>query len=60
MPEHTDFFHAAARRPIQCGGISRGPQRAAEVAVSGSVNPQFWGLLASLAVPAIKGILKRI
>jgi hypothetical protein len=31
-----------ARDPIQCEGIKRGPERMAEVAVSGSVNPQLW------------------
>ncbi len=42
----TDFFATApaARRPIQCEGIARGPERMSEMAVSGSVNPQFnWG-----------------
>ena len=31
----------SVRRPIQCEGIERGHRRMAEVAVSGSVNPQF-------------------
>ncbi len=35
----------AVRHPIQCEGIERGPKRIAEVAVSGSVNPQQWGQL---------------
>jgi hypothetical protein len=42
----TDFFATApaARRPIQCEGIARGPERMSEMGVSGSVNPQFnWG-----------------
>ena len=34
-------FHLGSRRPIQCEGIERGHRRMAEVAVSGSVNPQF-------------------
>ncbi len=29
------------RRPIQCQGIERGPQRAAKIGVVGSVQPQI-------------------
>lgn len=29
------------RRPIQCEGINRGPERTAEIAASGAVNPSF-------------------
>lgn len=40
----------AMRRPIQCEGLARGPERMAEVGVSGSVNPQFgWGDIANIA-----------
>jgi hypothetical protein len=39
-----------ARRPIQCEGLARGPERMAEVGVTGSVNPQFgWGDLGNIA-----------
>jgi hypothetical protein len=45
---------ATVRRPVQCEGIDRGPKRMAEVAASGSVNPQFdWSSL----VPVATGIL---
>jgi hypothetical protein len=39
----TDFFGPAetVRRPIQCEGITRGPERMTEVAVTCSVNPQI-------------------
>jgi hypothetical protein len=37
------FQFKPVRCPIQCEGIERGHRRIAEVAVSGSVNPQ-WGL----------------
>jgi hypothetical protein len=40
----------SVRRPIQCEGVARGPQRTAEVAVSGSVNPQFgWSDIGDIA-----------
>ena len=50
------------RRPIQCEGIERGPKRIAEVAVSGSVNPQFdWGGLignvARVGLPLLASVL---
>ncbi len=49
------------RSPIQCEGIERGPQRAAQIGVAGSVNPQFWGALAStlgpIALNALKGAI---
>jgi hypothetical protein len=63
MYSQVDFFETAAsvRRPIQCEGIARGPERMAEVAVSGSVNPQFgWGDVANIAKtvgPALLGLL---
>ena len=48
----------SVRRPIQCEGIERGHRRMAEVAVSGSVNPQFnWGGLAQGALQALPSIL---
>ena len=40
FPE-SEFHFGSVRRPIQCEGIERGHRRMAEVAVSGSVNPQF-------------------
>jgi hypothetical protein len=46
MYSQFDSFEigAAMRRPIQCEGIKRGPERIADVAASGSVSPQFdWG-----------------
>ena len=54
----TDFFATApaARRPIQCEGIARGPERMSEMAVSGSVNPQFdWGDLAGIVKQVAPG-----
>ncbi len=47
------------RRPIQCEGIERGPQRAANLGVAGSVQPQFFGpllgALGPIALNALKG-----
>ena len=39
----TNSFELAGfvRRPIQCEGIARGPDRLTDVAVIGSVSPQF-------------------
>lgn len=51
MKVEFDSFDAvgSARRPVQCEGIKRGPERMAEVGVSGSVNPQFsWGDIANV------------
>ncbi len=53
------------RRPIQCEGIERGPQRAAKIGVAGSVLPQFSfgdilsgiGSVAKVALPAIAGMI---
>lgn len=50
------------QRPLQCEGVPRGPARMSEVAVSGSVNPQFdWGGLlgsvAKTALPIVAGAL---
>ena len=53
------------RRPIQCEGIERGPQRAAKIGVVGSVQPQFSfgdvlgtiGNIAKTALPIIAGAL---
>ncbi len=49
------------RLPIQCEGIERGPERAAQLGVVGSVQPQFLGgLLATLgpiALNALKGAI---
>jgi hypothetical protein len=42
------------RNPIQCEGIERGPKRIAEVAESGSVNPQG---LAETLIGALPGVL---
>jgi hypothetical protein len=40
----------AVRRPIQCEGLARGPERMAQVGTIGSVNPQFgWGDIANIA-----------
>ena len=39
------------RIPIQCEGIERGPQRAVNMGVDGSVSPQFLGALASTLGP---------
>jgi hypothetical protein len=33
----------SVRSPIQCEGIERGHRRIAEIAVCGSVNPQWFG-----------------
>lgn len=65
MHLQTDLFPTSTltrQRPIQCEGVSRGPERMSEVAVSGSVNPQFdWGGLlgnvAKTAIPLIAGAL---
>jgi hypothetical protein len=40
-PQANVLAAASTRRPIQCEGISRGPDRMTEVAVAGSVNPQI-------------------
>jgi hypothetical protein len=49
---------ATVRRPIQCEGIERGPKRVAEVAVSGSMNPQFdLGSFLGAVAPPILGAL---
>ncbi len=49
------------RRPIQCEGIERGPQRAAKIGVAGSVQPQQFlsilGSIAKAALPAIAGLI---
>ena len=50
------------RRPIQCQGIDRGPQRTAKMGVVGSVQPQFdiGSLLSTIgktALPLIAGLL---
>jgi hypothetical protein len=37
----NSYHFGSVRRPIQCDGIERGHRRIAEVAVSGSVNPQW-------------------
>jgi hypothetical protein len=62
MHQQSDTFESVSsvRRPIQCEGIARGPERMAEIAAGGAVNPQFWGALASLAIPAISGIIKNL
>jgi hypothetical protein len=44
----------SVRRPIQCEGIERGHRRMAEVAVTGTVNPQFnWGGLGNIALSTL-------
>ena len=49
------FCLGSVRRPIQCQGIERGHRRIAEVAVSGSVNPQnFWGTLGDIGKTVLK------
>jgi len=50
------------RRPIQCEGIERGPKRIAEVAVSGSMNPQWglsdlWNTVAPVLGQVVRGVL---
>lgn len=53
------------RLPIQCEGIERGPDRAVNMAVDGSVSPQFnfgdilgtIGSVASKALPILAGLL---
>ncbi len=45
------------RRPIQCEGIERGPQRAAKIGVAGSVQPQFLSSLLGIALPLIGSLL---
>jgi hypothetical protein len=46
------------RRPIQCEGITRGPERIAEIATSGGVSPQFdWGGLAKQLIPVAMSYL---
>ncbi len=52
------------RRPIQCEGIERGPQRAAKIGVAGSVQPQFLGGLlstigsiAKVGLPALASLI---
>ena len=42
------------RKPIQCEGVERGPSKTAQIAAAGSVNPAFWGSLASAALPVLK------
>jgi hypothetical protein len=52
MFSQTEQFETigAARRPIQCEGLARGPERMAQVGVSGAVNPQFgWSDIAGIA-----------
>lgn len=50
----SEFHFGPVRSPIQCEGIERGHRRIAEIAVSGSVNPQFnWADLSS--PPIING-----
>ena len=46
------------RKPIQSEGVERGPARAAQVGVAGSVQPAIFGALAGLALPAIVGAVK--
>ncbi len=63
MYAQADYFESntwSVRRPIQCEGIARGTDRMAEIGVAGSVNPQFWGALASLAPIAIDLIRKAL
>ena len=50
------------RLPIQCEGIERGPERAVNIAVVGSVSPQFLGGLAAalgpIALRALSGAVQ--
>jgi hypothetical protein len=59
MYSQNDFEPTGmVRRPVQCEGLDRGPRRVAEVAVSGSVNPQFdWGGLVGHVASALPGVL---
>jgi hypothetical protein len=42
FPQDEQFeTMGSVRRPIQCEGLARGPERMAQIGVSGSVNPQF-------------------
>jgi hypothetical protein len=45
------------RSPVQCEGIERGPKRIAEVAASGSVNPQGWQDIFGGVLQAAPGVL---
>ena len=50
------------RRPIQCEGIERGPQRAAKIGVAGSVQPQqfsdIWPLPRPIYVTDLSGAVQ--
>jgi hypothetical protein len=43
MSEQTETLEilGLVRKPIQCEGIARGPERTAEIANSGAVGPQI-------------------
>jgi hypothetical protein len=49
----------SVRGPIQCAGITRGPERMAEIAASGAVNPQKinWGGIIKTAAPILLSLL---
>jgi hypothetical protein len=50
----VQFCLGSVRRPIQCGGIERGHRRIAEVAHSGSMDPQgFWDVVKSVGSVAL-------
>jgi hypothetical protein len=63
MYPQTDLLESigSVRSPIQCEGLNRGPERTAEVGVSGSVNPQFgWsdvGNIAKAVAPTLLSLL---
>jgi hypothetical protein len=41
LSQHGDYV---MRRPVQCEGIERGPERVVQIGVLGAVQPQFLGL----------------
>jgi hypothetical protein len=56
--KYDEEIVGTVRRPIQCEGIERGPKRIAEVAVSGSMNPQIdWGSVIGTVAQALPGVL---
>lgn len=52
------------RRPVQCDGIERGPERALQIGTVAAVQPQFLGAalgaLGSYLVPKIPDIVRAL
>lgn len=48
------------RRPVQCEGIERGPERTAQVGTSGSVHPQRFGSFVRRAAPIALDVLRQV